>query len=106
VSAAVEVRAASPKTNARARFGGNRRRGSTSTATLSTDQDFDREFQLLRRTLARQGLTQAGVEIALGLADESLILFDEASQPRVIALVEEVRDDRTRRDVRAGRPIG
>ena len=69
-------------------------------------ENFDGQFELPWRALARQRLPQPGIQIALAPSDEPLMLLEEASQPWMVVLREEVRDHKRPRDVIADQTIG
>jgi hypothetical protein len=73
---------------------------------VSACENFSREFQVLRRAFARQWLAQPSVEIALGPPDKSLVFVEKGSQPRVIVLSQEVRDDNAVRGATVDQMIG
>ncbi len=75
-------------------------------AALEPCEDFDGQFELAWRALARQRLAQPGIQIALGPSDEPLMLLEEGSQPGMVVLPEEVRDHEGPGDAIADQTIG
>jgi hypothetical protein len=75
-------------------------------AALSAQQDFNRKLQLLRRGLARQGLAEPSIEVAVGSPDESVVLVEKRSQPGMIVFAKKVRDDHTAGDATVEQMIG
>ena len=67
-------------------------------------ENFDGQFELPWRALARQRLPQPGIQIALGPSDEPLMLLEEGSQPWMVVLPEEVRDHKGPRDAVSSAP--
>jgi hypothetical protein len=55
-------------------------------------EHFDGQLQLARRTVAGQGVAQPSIQLTLGPPDEPLVLLEEAPQPGMVVLPEEVRD--------------
>ena len=99
------ARAASDKDQHRARVAG----GTTAAlarAAPEPREDLDGQFQLARGTLARQWLAQAGIELALGLPDEPLILLEKEPQPGVVVLAEEVGHERAPGDAIVEQRLG